>query len=344
MSDIQIRTCTENDQERWEKFVAVHPECSSYHRWQWKHVFEEVFGWPGIYLLAEDEGEVLGILPLVQQKCFMRSYLSSMPHLKGGGIVARSTEAAHLLYTSAVDVARRTNAAYLELRQLHKHDFPLVLRQDKVGAVLAIEADSEVRLQRLEKKARNLVRKSLTFGMTADFGGAELLGAFYEVYRYNMRDLGSPAYSRLFFSEILHRFPDESHVCVTRLGEKEVAAAFMMGFGGTLEVAWASSYRKFLNLKPNMFLYWSILNFAAQRGYKFLDFGRSSRDSGTYEFKLQWGAVPNSLYWCYWLNHQASMPETRANGMQLASRVWRRLPLAFTNVFGPALIKHIPGI
>lgn len=344
MSNIQIRQCTESDEERWEGFVADQPDSSSYHRWAWKRVFEEVFGWPAIYLIAEEGGEVRGILPLVHQKCWTRSYLSSMPHLKGGGIVARSPEAAQLLYTCAVDVARHTNAEYLELRQLHKHELPLLLRQDKVGAVLRIEADSETRLRCMEKKARNLVRKSLTFGMVAEFGGAQLLGTFYEIYRHNMRDLGSPAYSRQFFSEILNRFPDESYVCVIRLAEKEVAAAFMIGFRETLEVAWASSYRKFLRFKPNMFLYWNILNFAAERGYKLLDFGRSSRTSGTYEFKLQWGAIPNALHWCYWLNQQGTIPEGQQAGMQMASRVWRRLPLPFTNILGPALIKHIPGI
>jgi len=344
MSDIRIHTCSEEDRERWDQFVISHAECTNYHRWSWKHVFQEVFGWPAIYLLAEEAGTVRGILPLIQQKCLLHSYLSSMPHLKGGGIVADEPEIENLLFASAIEAVRRSNATYLELRHLTQHDLPLVSRQDKVGAVLRIEADSEQRLRRLEKKTRNLVRKSLTFGMTAEFGGSALLTEFYEVYRRNMHELGSPSYARHFFSEILSRFPDETRICVARLGREAVAAAFLIGFRGTLEVAWASSYRKFLSLKPNMFLYWSVLTFAAEQGYEFLDFGRSSRGSGPYEFKLQWGAVPNSLYWGYWLNRRACVPSTRPHGMQLASRMWRWLPVAITNVLGPTLVRHIPGV
>jgi serine/alanine adding enzyme len=344
MSDIRIHTCSEEDRERWDQFVISHAECTNYHRWSWKHVFQEVFGWPAIYLLAEEGGTVRGILPLISQKCLLRSYLSSMPHLKGGGIVADEPEIEKLLLASAIEAVRRTNATYLELRHLTQHDLPLVPRQDKMGAVLRIEADTEERLCRLEKKTRNLVRKSLTFGMTAEFGGSSLLPEFYEVYRHNMHDLGSPSYSRHFFSEILSRFPDDTRICVARLGRETVAAAFLTGFRRTLEVAWASSYRKFLNLKPNMFLYWSILTFAAEQGYEFLDFGRSSRGSGTYEFKLQWGAVPSRLYWGYWLNRRASVPSTRRDGMQVASRMWQRLPVAVTNVLGPKLVRHIPGV
>ncbi len=344
MSNIRIHTCNEEDRERWDQFVSSHAECTNYHRWSWKHVFQEVFGWPAIYLLAEEGGTVRGILPLIWQKCLLRSYLSSMPHLKGGGIVADDPEIEKLLLASAIEAVRRTSATYLELRHLIPHDLPLIPRQDKVGAVLGIEADSNERLRRLEKKTRNLVRKSLTFGMTAEFGGSALLSEFYAVYRRNMHDLGSPSYSRHFFSEILNRFPGETRICVARLGRETVAAAFLIGFRGTLEVAWASSYRKFLSLKPNMFLYWSVLTFAAEQRYAYLDFGRSSRGSGTYEFKLQWGAVPSSLYWGYWLNHRASLPNTRPHGMQLASRMWQRLPVAVTNVLGPKLVRHIPGV
>lgn len=344
MNNTQIHVCSEEDRERWDQFVISHPEGTNYHRWSWKHVFQEVFGWPAIYLLAEEGGVVRGILPLIRQKCLWRSYLSSMPHLKGGGIVADGPEVENLLLASAIQAARRTNAHCLELRHLTERALPLVPRQDKVGAVLPIEKDSEERLRRLEKKTRNLVRKSLSFGMTAEFGGSALLTEFYKVYRHNMRDLGSPCYSRHFFSEIHNRFPDETRICVVRQGHETVAGAFLLGFRRILEVAWASSYRKFLPLKPNMFLYWSVLTFAAEQGYEFLDFGRSSRGSGAYEFKLQWGAMPSRLHWGYWLNHRASVPSTRPHGMQLASRMWQRLPIALTSVLGPKLVRHIPGV
>jgi len=344
MNKVQIRICDENDRERWDHFVAQEPQCTNYHRWCWRHVFQEVFGWPAIYLLAEEAGTVRGILPLILQKCLLRSYLSSMPHLKGGGIVADSPDIERLLLASAIETARQHNASYLELRQLQEHKLPLVSRQDKVGAILPVEGDSVKRLQRLDKKTRNLVRKSLTFGMTSEIGGSTLLDEFYDVYRENMRDLGSPSYSRDFFEMILTYLPDETRICIARLDGETVAAAFLMGFRESLEVAWASSYRKFLQLKPNMFLYWNVLTFAAEQGYRFLDFGRSSRGSGTYEFKLQWGAVPTPLYWGYWSNRAASIPTTQAQGFQIASRMWRHLPVTVTNMLGPKLVRHIPGI
>lgn len=343
-SEIRIHICREQDGERWDQFVNTHSECTNYHRWSWKHVFEAVFGWSAIYLVAEEGGVVRGILPLIHQRCMFRSYLSSMPHLKGGGIVAESREAERLLFQAAVDAAQIINAQYLELRHLTEHDLPVVERQDKVGAMLPVAATAEERLRRLDKKARNLVRKSQTYGMTAEFGGAELLHDFYNVYRCNMRDLGSPSYSRRFFAEILSNLPNDTRICIVRLNNEVVTGGFLLGFRGVLEVGWASSYRKFLNLKPNMFLYWNILEFAAEHAYEFLDFGRSSRDSGTLDFKMQWGAVSSDLHWSYWRPQQELVTNSRSGGMQLASRVWKHLPLAMTNVIGPALVRNIPGI
>lgn len=344
MSHIRIRNCTNEDRERWDEFVLSHSQCTNYHRWSWKHVFQDVFGWSAIYLMAEEGGRIRGILPLISQKCLLRSYLSSMPHLNGGGIIADDPEVENLLLKAAVQWAEQSNATYLELRQPTEHALPLVTRQDKVSAVMPIEKDSEKRLSRLDKKTRNLIRKSLTFGMTAEFSGSALLNEFYEVYRRNMHDLGSPAYSSDFFSEILHRFPEDAYICIAHLERKTVAGAFLLGFRGRLEVAWASSYREFLNLKPNMFLYWNILSFGAEHGYECLDFGRSSRDSGTYDFKRQWGAVIKDLHWAYWLNRRAAVPSTRQGGMQIASRMWQKLPLTMTNFLGPKLVRHIPGV
>ena len=343
-SNIGIHTCTEQDRERWEQFVQRHSQCTNYHRWSWKQVFERVFGWQARYLLAEEDEVVRGVLPLIHQRCMLRSYLSSMPHLKGGGIVAESREAELALFQTAVAEAGRIDATYLELRHATEHELPLVEREEKVGAMVPVGATAEERLRRLDKKTRNLVRKSLTYGMTAEFGSSEVLDAFYGVYRRNMRDLGSPSYSRTFFAEILNCFPNETRICIVRLEGQVVAAGFLLGFRRILEVGWASSYRKFLNLKPNMFLYWKILEFAAEHGHEFLDFGRSSRDSGTLQFKLQWGAVQSDLHWGYWRRDQSYLGRPRSGGMQFASRVWKRLPLAITNVLGPALVRNIPGI
>ncbi len=341
---MQIRICTESDAARWDEFVSRRREATSYHRWGWKSVFEKTFHWPAFYLAAESDQQIHGVLPLVWQKSLFRGYLSSMPHLKGGGLVADERGAGLELLEQGVEISRRIGAAYLELRHSADLRLPLVSRGDKVGAVLPVDPDPESLLHQLGKKTRNLVRKSLTFGLRAEFGGFELLDSFYAVYRRNMRDLGSPVYSRRFFQEILSAFPKDTYICAVRQEAETVAAAFLLGFRDTLEAAWASSHRKYLALKPNMFLYWQLLCFAGQHRYRWFDFGRSSAGSGTYDFKMQWGAQPVALHWDYWLPEGNPLPSTSTSPMHLARSVWQHLPLAVTNVLGPQVIRFIPGL
>ncbi len=55
---------------------------------------------------------------------------------------------------------------------------------------------------RIDRKARNQVRKAEKSGLTVTRGGAELLPEFYTVFARNMRDLGTPVYARRLFDEV----------------------------------------------------------------------------------------------------------------------------------------------
>jgi len=341
---MRVITCTEDDATRWTQFVTKHLMCSHSHSWQWQRIFKSVFGWSSFYLMAEEDGTVSGVLPLIWQKTMLSGYLSSMPHLTTGGIVADNDSSEQLLLESAIDMAKKCKASYLELRHTHDHGLCLFTRTDKVTAVLPVEPDADAMLHRLDKKTRNLVRKSLSHGMKADFGESELLEEFYNVYRQNMRDLGSPSYARAFFAEILRQFRGAAFICVVRRGGESIAAAFLIGFNNTLEVPWASSKREHLALKPNMFLYWQLLQCAADRGYKWFDFGRSSVGSGTYQFKMQWGAQEKMLHWNYWLPCGSSVSQRSGVSRKLVSRIWRYLPPPVTNCLGPHLIRYVSGI
>ena len=65
----------------------------------------------------------------------------------------------------------------------------------------------------------------------------------------------------------------------------------------TVSIPWASAHRHLNRWNPNMLLYWTFLEYAADQGYAFFDFGRSTPGEGTYRFKEQWGAKPAPLFW-----------------------------------------------
>ena len=339
-----VLATTAGQASRWEEFVRAHPDCTSYHRWNWKGVIEKSFGWPTFYLMAEDGSQVRGILPLVWQgsRMFGR-FVTSMPFLNAGGIVAQDEFSRRALLDEAIRIAGKSKAQYAELRHRQNLGLGLPQKTSKVTVVLRLQAEDQM-WKALDTKIRTKVRKSMSFELRADFGGKDVLDDFYAIFAENMRDLGTPVYAKNFFLNILEAFPQDVRICVVRKGETPVAASFLIGSRDRLEAVWSSSIRKYLPLKPNMFLYWNLFCFAAKQGYKLFDFGRSTVGSGTHDFKVQWGAQTVPLYWDYWLPEGDSLPglNTENPKYQWAIRAWQKLPVPLTRLMGPRIVRCLP--
>jgi len=91
-------------------------------------------------------------------------------------------------------------------------------------------------------------------------------------------------------------------------------------------------------------LYWETLRLACGLGFRHFDFGRSTRNSGTYAFKRQWGAEERPLYW-YTIplrrsGHRRAHAEHEPTAARLAS-LWRHLPLTLTRQLGPSVRKYL---
>jgi serine/alanine adding enzyme len=343
---MRIFNCdTRSDTNRWDQFVADQPDATNFHRWGWKQVIENAFGWPTFYLMAEESGAVRGVLPLVWQKSrLFGSFVTSMPFLNAGGVVAETPEAERMLLGEAIVMAQRVGADYLELRHRTNHGFEMSTKTSKLAVVKAVSPNTDAMFQALDKKVRADVRNSQRSGFTAEFGRENFLDDFYRVFAVNMRDLGTPVYARGFFREIFRAFPEGTHICRVRLGEETVAASFLTGHRHSVEVAWSSSLRKYLRLKPNMFLYWNLLCFAGAQGYKYFDFGRSTAGSGTHKFKMQWGAEEVPLYWNYWLRSGTELPRVNPENpkYRLAIWGWQKLPVFVTRWIGPRIVRCLP--
>jgi len=335
----------EADAQLWQQFVEDHIPCSNYHRWGWRQVIESSFRWPAFYLMAEEDNRIHGLLPLVWQKSWMfGSFLTSLPFLNCGGVVAESQETKEALVAEAIALAQRLCAKYLELRHRLNPELTLPARTHKVAVVRPVEPDVEKMWAVLPHKVRTDIRKAIKCDLTADFGGEDLLDKFYGVFARNMRDLGTPVYGRHFFSEILRIFPRDTHICLVRHRGEPVATSFLTGYRGILEAAWSSSLYSYASMKPNMFLYWKILCFAGERGYKLFDFGRSTIGSGTHRFKKQWGSQDVPLHWVYWVPEGAALPELNAENprYRLAIWLWQRLPVPLTKLVGPRIVRCLP--
>jgi len=341
-----IRLYQSQDRSRWDDFVLRFPTSTFSHCSDWKSVIEGSFGHQTYYWLDEDSsGFVKGILPLVHIKSLLfGNFMVSLPYLNYGGICAGDMGTHRALLDTAIDFARRKNVEHIELRYDHSVAVPLPSKTSKVAMRLELPGSSDDLWQGFDGKLRSQIRRPLKDGMSARIGKIDELDSFYTVFSHNMRDLGTPVYPKHFFGKILQTFPDTTWICTVYHEGIPVASGFLVGFKHVVEITWASSLSRYKRSGPNMLLYWTCLKFACEQGYRTFDFGRSTRDGGTYNFKKQWGCVPTQLYWYYWQRDPRPLPELNPGNhrYQLPIKIWQRLPVRLTNLIGPMIVRNIP--
>lgn len=331
--------------EEWNRYVESNPAASLYHRAEWQALIKETFGHSGYYFSARDKtGNITGVLPLIRLRSrLFGDFMVSMPYFNYGGAVADHPLIEQHLMEAAAQQGARIGVSHIEFRD----DTPrreLPARTEKVNMILHLPDNQDELWQSFTPKLRAQIRRPQREKPQVLMGGVEYLDDFYAVFSRNMRDLGTPVYSRTFFRNILDSFPDTSQLIVVRLADRPVAAAFLIGHRDTLEIPWASTLSDVNRLSINMLLYWEILKYAIKQGYRNFDFGRSSKDSGTYRFKQQWGAQPRPLYWHYWQASGDTLPSLNPDNPRyaLAIKVWQRLPLTVTTALGPLIVKNLP--
>ena len=213
----------------------------------------------------------------------------------------------------------------------------------KVSLTLKLDTNPDQMWKHFDAKLRNQIRKSMKSGITTTWTGVEGLADFYRVFATNMRDLGSPVHSRSFFAAILSEFPDSARFILVHKGNQAIGGGLCLWFKNTLLMPWASSNRKYASLCPNNLLYWEVIRWGCEKGYRLFDFGRSSRGSGTYRFKKQWGAVEEPLHWQL-LNRAGKLSVTVQSDdprYRWVVRTWKHLPVTLTNSIGPILRKQM---
>jgi FemAB-related protein (PEP-CTERM system-associated) len=327
----------------WLRAAGTMSQSHLAHSPEWATAIGRGYGHDPLYLTAEDDEGGLGLLPaFIVRRPLVGTIVTSMPFLDGGGPCACSATLASGLVRHLLDEARREGAGVVELRCAQRLDIGWEPATHKVNMVLPLMADAGMLWRQLDRSVRNQVRKAERAGLSVEFGEAEKLDEFYRFFAARMRDLGSPVHARAFFRATLEAFGKRARVGLVRKGQTPIGGLIALTFRDMVVVPWASCAKEYFALCPNMLLYWETIRAACIDGFRGFDFGRSTRESGTYRFKRQWGAIESPLFW-YTIPIGRRDSLRAGDGRRTARLVglWRHLPLSFTRRVGPHIRKYL---
>ncbi len=342
---LTVRQLMPEDCERWDQFVASHPQGSPFHLTAWKKSIEDTFHYRSLYLIAETAGCIQGVLPLFLVKNFVvgKALLSS-PFAVYGGVLADSVDAAIALCERTKSLGESLGAQYVELRNAHPEQCTGTSNVSRyVTFTKEVGPDERMILETLPKKTRNIVRKALRTPFSIRRQASNFL-AFEALYTKNLRRLGTPSFPSRHFAALITNFGSLVDIREVVLDGQVVAASLNFYFRNQMHVYYAASDPRFNGLAPNTYMYFDHLRWAGQNGYRIFDFGRCKRDSGTFEFKRHWGGAMRELPYEIILINRRSLPNYSPVNprFQLAIKLWRNLPLAATRALGPALVRLFP--
>jgi FemAB-related protein (PEP-CTERM system-associated) len=344
MSTLRCYVAGDEDSSEWQLFVASKDAPHCYFDIRWKAIIEKSFRRRCYYLMAKDDAKVKGVMPLgfIDSRIYPK-HMVSLPYFNYGGILAEDAFTESFLFDEACRISKEAGADLLEIRGLRKIETAQKTREHKVTMWLDIASGPSMVWEAIGPKKRNQVRKAQKSGLNVNSGGAGLLDDFYRVFSENMRDLGTPVLDKVFFHNMLMVFPEETRIFVVKKGDRPLAAGFTVSSGKMCQVPWASSLRKYNQMCPNDLLYWSMIEYASSNGYAVFDFGRCTKNTGTYHFKKNWEAKEVQLYWQYWSAGGRRLPlESPAHGRGTLVNIWKKLPLSVANALGPRIARELP--
>lgn len=336
-SGLAVRVSTASDRPAWDRFVNAHPYGSVFHLYAWQDVLRDALGHRPHFLVAERSGELVGVMPLVEMRSFFFGHtLSSMPFATWSGPLGSEREVVVALEHHAVDLARAFRVDTLELRYRERSDVDRPVKLIYETFSKPIEPDADANMKAIRSKQRNVIRKGMKAGLT----GAETdFETFFRIYSESVRNLGTPVFSSRLFRAIREAFPENTEYFGVFDDGRALSAAMLFYFRDTVcPYYWGGLYAA-RRLAANDFLAWAIINRAAARGCSLFDFGRSKKDTGAHQWKLNLGFEPAQLFYEYELIRANSMPEVNPNNPRysLFIELWKRLPVPLSRLLGPRI-------
>jgi len=342
---LKIYKLEREEEKAWDEYVWNPYTSTFYHQIGWKNIVEKTYKHKPIYLIAKENGELRGVLPLFLIKSiFFGKKLVSVPFAPYGGVCADNRTIEKALIEEAKRITEESSVDYLELRTISENNIAgLISKSLYVTSILELDPNPAVVWnERLKRNKRKTIVKSEKRNLTLEW--TKKTDGFYNMYAHNMRELGSPVHSNKFFEYILSEFPDNSKVLTVSRDGDVLYAAFYLFYKDTVINSWSSTLEEYRKFYPTDFGIWNAIKYGCENGYRYYDLGRSQENSTNIEFKMRWSAETKHLHYQFYLNNAKEVPNTTSANpkRQKFAKVWRKLPLSVANIAGPKIRGSFP--
>ncbi len=342
---VQVKPLEEGDFAAWDRFVQIHPKATFFHQIGWKKVMESTYGYKPYYFCAKKGERIVGIAPAFFISNWMTGRcLISLPFAVYGGVCADDLESEQALIGHLEHLAEELEVEYLELRD-RGGDIRNGYHHNSRHSTFTIPlvSDTDAIYKAFPKDIRYMVRKADKANLRVE-RGFDLLNTFYELMTINLRRLGTPAFPKQLFQNLIREYPGQIDLTVVYAGTQPLCGGMSFFFREWMQPYYIGSREEAKGVAANNFLWWELIKIGANSGHTTFDFGRSKKNSGNYDFKKKWNPQIEDLSYQVRLVRRKEAPDFSPMNpkFELATSIWKKMPLGMTRAFGPRVVRWFP--
>ena len=352
--NIQVKPLTNKYEKGWNEFIKGPNKAGVWYTLEWRDILKEEYGYKPFYLLAEDDGNVCGVLPLFQIKSIITgNRLVSLPFSYVCGPIATSDAALTLLIAEAERLVVELNCNYLELKMQKAipeaviQNTGLLANEYYFTSVLTLAKDPKENWKRLDtRRTRWAVNKAIRSGVKIRTEITEDdINVFHDLKVRTRKKHGSPAPSLGFFKRIMREFAPKGLVklWLAEYDERVISGLMFYSLKDMVMPAYIASDDRYNSYMPNNLLYWKAIEWGCTNGYRYFDFGRTEPgNESLLKFKSKWGTENHKIPYYYYPMKPDLISMSRSSlKLNLITEFWKRMPVPLLKIFGPYLLKHV---
>jgi FemAB-related protein (PEP-CTERM system-associated) len=242
-----------------------------------------------------------------------------------------------------VSFSEEKGSNYLELRYLNDPHLDLPEQKLYVTYIKELEKSEEDILTAIPRKSRASIRngyKKFQLYSKVDRN----VNILYDLYVKNKKNLGSPVFSKVFFEQLLKNSGEESGVLTVYYNSTPISSVIFFAFKDTIFPTFSGADNSYNYTNMNNIMYYELMKYALNNGYKYFDFGRSRKGAGSGKFKENMGFEAKQLHYYFHMHKPGNVPNISPSNdkFKWIINTWSKLPLFMIKFLGPKLIKLFP--
>ncbi len=323
---ISIEIANKGHRDEWNEYIQKHQKATTYHYFGWKECCEQIQNGKSFYFIARNvQQQIVGVLPIIEQKRNGKLCGVSLPHSDFGGALADAPDVAKRLYWRAGELAKQRKWLYIEYKTSHGK-MPWLMKNETI-VTLVITPDNRTQLQKqLSKDTVTNIDRLNIHNPTLHYGRSDLLNNFHAIYTHSSRTHGHPVLPKKFFAHILESIPN-SLLVVGKVRNNPVTAAIIIQHEELLEIRWMVSSWPTYSTALKDWLHKEIMLHAIETNISYIKCSQDthvSSEGGLDTDESAWPAKTLKTHWHYWLNKGVELDDI-LNNQREKPGLFRRL-------------------